>query len=102
MDKIREFKAEFFKVLSHPVRIAILDALREGETGVNDLSTKIGIDQAYTSQQLSVLKSKKIVKARKEGNFVYYSVTNTDIFLLLDDALKIAKSFLANYQELLH
>lgn len=99
MKQLREFKAGFFKTLSNPVRIAIIDELRNGELVVNDLSSKLRLDQAYVSQQLSVLKNKNLVKFRKEGNFVYYSVSNTDIFTLLDDALKIAKKQVLQIQE---
>lgn len=99
MKQLREFKAGFFKTLSNPVRIAIIDELRNGELVVNELSSKLRLDQAYVSQQLSVLKNKNLVKFRKEGNFVYYSVSNTDIFTLLDDALKIAKKQVLQIQE---
>lgn len=91
MKEIRLFKSEFFKTLSNPIRIAIIDALRNGELGVNELSVIVQAEQAYVSQQLSILKSKNLVKFRKEGNFVYYSVTDEDIFVLLDDALRIAR-----------
>ena len=99
MKEIRLFKAEFFKTLSNPIRIAIIDALRNGELGVNELAVIVKAEQAYVSQQLSLLKSKNLVKFRKEGNFVYYSVTDEDIFVLLDDALKIAKKQLNLLQE---
>lgn len=99
MKEIRLFKAEFFKTLSNPIRIAIIDALRDGELGVNELATIVQAEQAYVSQQLSVLKSKNLVKFRKEGNFVFYSVTDENIFVLLDDAMKIAKKQLNILQE---
>ena len=99
MKQIRIFKAEFFKTLSNPVRIAILDSLRDGELGVNELATKVEADQAYVSQQLAVLKSKNLVKFKKEGNFVHYSITDEDIFTLLDDALRIAKKQLKLFQK---
>lgn len=99
MKEIRLFKAEFFKTLSNPIRIAILDALRNGELGVNELAIIVKSEQAYISQQLSILKSKNLVKFRKEGNFVYYSVTDEDIFVLFNDALKIAKKQLNLLQE---
>jgi DNA-binding transcriptional ArsR family regulator len=99
MKQLRAFKADFFKTLSNPVRIAIIDTLREGELGVNDLASRLELEQAYVSQQLSILKNKNLVKYRKEGNFVFYSVSNIDIFTLLDDALRIAKSQIVKLQE---
>lgn len=89
---LRLFKAEFFKALANPVRIAILDLLREGEKSVNDLTAAIAIEQAGVSQHLSVLRSKHIVKNRKAGNNVYYSVVDPAIFVLLDDAARIFKN----------
>jgi DNA-binding transcriptional ArsR family regulator len=91
MDEIKIFKAEFFKVLANPVRIAILDSLRNGEISVNQISNIISQEQSVVSQHLSVLRTKNIVKYRKQGNIVFYSVTDMDIFKLLDDALALAK-----------
>ncbi|MBC7472961.1 MAG: winged helix-turn-helix transcriptional regulator [Candidatus Sericytochromatia bacterium] len=99
MKQIRLFKADFFKTLSNPIRIAIIDSLRNGELGVNDLAAVVEADQAYISQQLSILKAKNLVKFRKEGNFVYYSITDQDIFILLDEALRIAKKQLTTLQD---
>lgn len=99
MKQIRLFKADFFKTLSNPIRIAIIDSLRNGELGVNDLAAVVEADQAYISQQLSILKAKNLVKFRKEGNFVYYSITDQDIFILLDEALRIAKKQLMTLQD---
>ena len=63
---VRIFKAEFFKALANPLRIAILDALRHGERGVNELAASLNIEQAAVSQHLALLRSKRFVKNRKE------------------------------------
>ena len=55
---LSQFKAEFFKALAHPLRIRIMDALRAGEVGVVDLSTRLGVAQANLSQQLAILRSR--------------------------------------------
>jgi len=91
--QLSTFKAEFFKALAHPLRISILDALREGELTVNEISQRFEIEAANASQQLAVLRNRNIVVARKEGANVYYSVTDRNIFKLLDAAN--AKSYLA-------
>ena len=66
MQDLGKFKAEFFKALAHPLRIAIIDALRDGETGVNELCVRLGVEQSTVSQQLAVLRSRNIVlDARK-------------------------------------
>ena len=97
--QLRVFKAEFFKALANPVRIAILDRLRDGEKSVNDLAAPFDIEQAAVSQHLAVLRNKRLVQTRKEGNSVYYSITDPAIFDLLDDAARIFKNQLVSLQE---
>jgi len=87
--QLKDFKAEFFKALAHPVRISILDALRGGEKTVAELSQQFEIESANTSQQLAVLRHKNIIVARKAGANVYYSVSDPTIFKLLDAAREI-------------
>lgn len=95
------FKADFFKALAHPVRISILDALREGELSVNEISQRFGIEPANTSQQLAVLRNKNIVAVRKEGATVYYSVTDPTVFKLLDVAREIFNNQLVGVRTIL-
>lgn len=70
----------------HPARIAILDALREGEQCVCHLEAHLGYRQAYISQQLGVLRDAGLVADSREGWNVYYGVTEPDVFALLDMA----------------
>jgi len=95
---MRIFKAEFFKALANPIRIAILDLLRTGEKNVNELTASIQIEQAGVSQYLSILRAKHLVKNRKEGNSVYYSIADPAVFVLLDDAARIFKNNLIDLQ----
>ena len=44
--QLSEFKADFFKALAHPLRISILDALRDGELTVNEISQRFDVEQA--------------------------------------------------------
>lgn len=99
--QVREFKAEFFKALAHPVRIHILDALRQGEQNVNELKDILGIEAANVSQQLAVLRAKNLVNTRKEGNSVYYSVRDPAIFELLDVSKTIFNNHLVDLQAVL-
>jgi len=95
------FKAEFFKALAHPLRISILDALREGELTVNEISHRFGVEAANASQQLAVLRNRNIVFARKEGANVYYSVSDKTIFKLLDAAKDIFNNHLIGVRSML-
>ena len=101
MTDLSQFKSEFFKALAHPLRIRILDALRSGEVGVNDLSTQLDVEQSYVSQQLAVLRSRNLVVGRKDGNNVYYSVRDPEIFRLLDVARNIFNNQLIKVRDLL-
>jgi ArsR family transcriptional regulator len=99
--KLSNFKAEFFKALAHPLRISILDELRERELTVNEISQKFEVEPANASQQLAVLRNKNIVTARKEGSNVYYSVTDKTLFKLLDAAKEIFNNHLIGMRSLL-
>jgi ArsR family transcriptional regulator len=101
MPELSHFTAEFFKALSHPLRIKVLDALRQGEVGVNELSLRLRTEQTTLSQQLAVLRKSSIVVGRKEGQNVYYSVRDPEIIRLLDDARRIFNNHLIDVRDLL-
>jgi len=101
MPELSNFTAEFFKALAHPLRVKILDGLRSGEVGVNDLSARLKVEQSTLSRQLSVLRSSNIVVGRQQGQNVFYSVRDPEIFRLLDDARRIFNNHLIDIQDLL-
>lgn len=101
MPELSQFKAEFFKALGHPLRIRILDALRNGEVGVNDLSARLEVEQSTLSQQLALLRARNIVVGRKDGLNVFYSVRDKTVFKLLDVARDIFNNHLIDVQDLL-
>ena len=95
------FKADFFKVLSNPVRIQILDTLREDEQNVNYISQYLEIEASSVSQQLAVLRRLNLVKSRKQGNFVFYSICDPAIFKVLDAALEVFNNHLVEVRNTL-
>jgi DNA-binding transcriptional ArsR family regulator len=99
--QLANFKSEFFKALAHPVRIRILDSLRDGEKGVNELSEILKIEPANVSQQLAILRMRNIVVGRKAGNNVYYSVSDPTLFRLLDIARDIFNNHLVGVRDML-
>jgi len=101
MPELSQFKAEFFKALAHPLRIRILDELRRGEVGVNDLCARLDVEQSTLSQQLAVLRGRSIVVGRKDGQSVFYSVRDPEVFKLLDVAKKIFNNHLIDVKDLL-
>lgn len=82
--ELRRFKAEIFQALAHPTRIAIVEALRGGETSAGQLIELLGLEQANASQHLAVLRGKQIVTSRKEGNQVFYSLRDPVLIKVLD------------------
>lgn len=86
---MQQFKADFFKALSHPLRIRILEILSEGEKSVNEIQNILNKEGSAVSQQLSVLRSKNIVVGIKDGKRVMYSLRDPLITKLLAVAREI-------------
>lgn len=87
--ELRRFKAEIFQALAHPTRIAIVEALRNGEKSAGQLIEELQLEQANASQHFSVLRSKHVVVGRKEGNQVFYSLRDP----VLNEVLDILKGY---------
>jgi DNA-binding transcriptional ArsR family regulator len=83
-DALRRFKAEVFQVLGHPTRIHIVEVLRNGELPVSAILEQVGVEAANLSQHLSVLRSRRLVLNRKEGNQVLYSLRDPMLTEVLD------------------
>ncbi|WP_078379831.1 ArsR/SmtB family transcription factor [Sutcliffiella halmapala] len=94
--EIQRFKAEFFKALSHPLRIRILELLAEGDKSVNEIQNLVGSEGSAVSQQLTVLRTKNIVTGTKDGNRVIYSLRDSMIIELLDVARQIFNNHLVD------
>ena len=82
-----DLESKLFKVLMHPVRLALLNVLRQGEACVSHLEVALGQRQAYISQQLAVLREAGLVRDRRAGWNVYYQIADPRIFAVLDAAL---------------
>ena len=77
--------AERFRVLGEPMRIRLLEAMREGERSVKELQELTGASQQNVSQHLGVLLRARIVERRKQGNFSLYSIADPVVWSLCDD-----------------
>ena len=86
LEGLRQFKAEFFKALGHPMRILILEILRSGPCSVGKLAETVGAPESSISQQLAVLRSRGIVVTERRGTTVIYRVRDIQLFDLLDSA----------------
>jgi DNA-binding transcriptional ArsR family regulator len=81
--------AETFRVLADPGRVRLISALLEaGELCVCDLAAVTGLSQTACSHNLRLLRSKRLVRHRKQGRNVYYSLDDGHIQLLLDVGLQ--------------
>ena len=79
-----EVQAKIIKALAHPVRLRILDILREEEQCVCHITAILGLRQPYVSQQLAILRAAGLVSIRKEGLNIYYWVQDKRVFALVD------------------
>jgi DNA-binding transcriptional ArsR family regulator len=87
--------AQMMKALGHPTRLRILDVLRrEGEACVCHLEHKLGLRQAYISQQLASLRDAGLVVDRRDKLYVFYSMADESIIRLMDMALEIVQASL--------
>ena|SRR5690349_2428751 len=98
---IHALKAEFFRALGHPVRIRLLQLLRDGERTVGALQAALQLDSSTTSQQLSTLRKQGLVESRRDGTSVYYRVKDPRTLELLELAKQVIASNLEAGQALL-
>jgi ArsR family transcriptional regulator len=76
---IFELQAEVCKTLSSPKRLEIIHALKDGERTVTDLVDELGVPKANVSQHLAVMRHKGVLKTRRKGVNIYYSLVNPKV-----------------------
>ncbi|HLD49521.1 MAG TPA: metalloregulator ArsR/SmtB family transcription factor [archaeon] len=84
MKELYEIHAEVCKVFSNPIRLEILNLLRDEEMSVTELIEKTKLSQANISQHLSIMKSKGIVISDRKGKNIYYRLSNPKIVRAFD------------------
>ena len=80
--------AELFKIFGDSTRIKLLYALYESELCVCDLADVLGLTQSAVSHQLRLLKSSKLVKVRREGKTVFYSLADDHVVRILSQGME--------------
>jgi ArsR family transcriptional regulator len=80
--------AQLFKVLGDPTRTRILRALRSGELCVCDISNVLNMSISSVSHQLRVLRQHDLVRFRREGKIVFYSLADPHVLALHETALE--------------
>jgi ArsR family transcriptional regulator len=96
-----QVKAEFFRLLGHPVRIRVLELLRDGPRPVRDLLADLQIEPSNLSQQLAVLRRSGIIVSVRDGSTVTYKLAGSDVADLLAAARRILTEMLADRDHLL-
>lgn len=76
--------AEMCKVFSHPLRLQILNTLRDKEMSVSDMAGRLGVAIGNLSQHLNMMKHRRVLGTRKVGNIVYYRLANPKILDAFD------------------
>ncbi|HEX5543832.1 MAG TPA: metalloregulator ArsR/SmtB family transcription factor [Micromonospora sp.] len=94
-------KADFFRILGHPLRIQVLELLGEGPKPVRDLLTETGAEASSLSQQLAVLRRAGIVASTREGATVTYALAGPDVADLMRAARRVLTQMLTGQAELL-
>ena len=83
-DALRQFKADMFQALANPLRIQIIECLKQGELSVGQLLSLMKVEPSNLSQHLASLRLKKIVVSRKSANQVFYSLRDPLLMEVLD------------------
>ncbi len=99
-DELVELIARRFRAIGEPMRIKLLDRLRDGEATVNELSEAIGASQQNVSKHLALLAEVGIVGRRKDGNRVFYRIADEGVFKLCEDVCGSIQEQLASLSEL--
>ena len=83
--------SDFYKIMADPTRVLILQCLQMNEMCVCDIAAVIGMQQSAVSHQLRLLKQARLVKNRKEGKIVYYSLEDQHIDLVFSYGIEHIK-----------
>jgi rhodanese-related sulfurtransferase/DNA-binding transcriptional ArsR family regulator len=105
----REFKnamydglAKMLKAISNPYRLEIIEMLSQGEKNVEEIEQTTNLTFANASQHLQVLKHNNIVKARKEKQYVYYSLVNDDFLSVYQHVIRYATQEIAELERIMN
>jgi DNA-binding transcriptional ArsR family regulator len=100
-DELVELIAQRFRVIGEPMRIKLLDRLREGGATVNELAVVLDATQQNVSKHLGVLHRAGIVRRDKEGTAVRYSIADDSVFALCEQVCGGLRAELAALEEIL-
>jgi ArsR family transcriptional regulator len=86
--RLYEMQAQLIGALAHPIRVAIVDLLKDGEVCVCEIAQRIGAERSNTSRHLAVMLKAGVLRTRKDGLQVYYSLRTPCILNFLGCATR--------------
>ncbi len=98
---ILQMHAKVCRTMAHPTRLALLNELREGERSVGDLAQAVGATQPLVSQHLGVLRNQGLLRTRREGSEVFYSIAYPKMVQACDLLREVLFEHLRFQEELL-
>ena len=96
-----KIKADFLKGLAHPIRLQIVEYLKNGEASVGKLEQELGVKQSNLSRHLATLRDLGVLEARQEKTSVYYAIHDHDIYKILRPIAELLKKKLEKSQKIL-
>jgi len=84
LTSLTRFRAKIFNALSDPIRLEIIEFLRDGEKCVCEITPHLKLAQPVVSRHLKILKNAGLVKRRKQGTWHMYSITNPEVYDVID------------------
>ena len=100
-DPLVELIARRFRAMSEPMRIRLLDRLREGEATVAELTEALGASQQNVSKHLAVLTDAGILARRKDGNRVHYRIADEGVLAICEEVCGSVQRQLDELQQIL-
>ena len=86
--KVVQALADTFRILGDPTRVRIVDALADEELCVHEIADRVDISESAVSHQLRLMRSMRIVRGRREGRCVYYTLDDQHILSLFQQGLR--------------
>ncbi len=97
--ELYRMKAEICKTFADPTRLMIINEVRSGEKSVSDLQNALSVPQPLISRHLSLLRERGIVKTRRAGTNVFYSISDTKILEACDIVHNVLLNQMAKNKE---
>lgn len=96
-----KIKADYLRGLAHPVRLEIIEYLKDGEATVGKLGRDLGVEQSSLSRHLGILRELGVLEGRQVKTSVYYRLHDHDIFKLLRPIAELLRKKLKRSEKLL-